>query len=91
VPFSVDVLILIVATGALLVPSRKPTSWASCRTVSIRAFHKVWLPRVSFSERSIKLMVVMVELEVTIGFLDVFGGGGSWYHVRIIDTQEPRA
>jgi hypothetical protein len=36
-------------------------------------------------------MVVMVELEVTIGFLDVFGGGGSWYHVRIIDTQEPRA
>jgi hypothetical protein len=78
VPFSVDVfLILSVSAGALLVPSRKPASWAPCRTARIYAFHNMWLPRASFSEMGIKLMVIMVELEVAMRILDAFGGDDS--------------
>jgi hypothetical protein len=39
----------------------------------------------------IKLMVIMMELEVTMIILDTFGGDDSWYHVRIINGQETRA
>jgi hypothetical protein len=57
--------------GALVDPSRKPTSCAPHSTARTWAFHTVWFVRTSFSDMGIKTMAVGAELEVAIELLDV--------------------
>jgi hypothetical protein len=40
-----------------------PVSYAPCRTVSTCAFHRVWLPRTSFSDTVMRFMAAEVELD----------------------------
>jgi hypothetical protein len=53
-------------SAALMVPSRNPASFAPRSTARTCAFQSIWLVHTSFSETSIKEMVIEAELEVII-------------------------